>query len=200
MKRFLTDISIDSNEIKNFVVDKRATTPLITEIEVGQLFYDESDNTLKYKSDNVFINVRNNELISGNNIQITQDNFEYTISTIDSPSFENVTVSGTASINELIVDDTIILDYVKKNNITITEDYIANVRDGLIIADTENNDINITLPIIEGGEFKISKISDRNIITVDSENGLINNDTELKILFKNSTATIRCDGVNFYLI
>lgn len=58
----------------------------------------------------------------------------------------------------------------ENNFVMVSSDYLLNLNDNYILADTSNNDIHITLPIVGGdnGNFHIKKISPNNNVYISS--------------------------------
>lgn len=70
-----------------------------------------------------------------------------------------------------------------------------------IFCDTSLNNVTIELPSINGKEYNITKTSDFNqVIITATSSGLINGDTELRIIYKNNTASLKGVGENYWLI
>lgn len=70
-----------------------------------------------------------------------------------------------------------------------------------IFCDTSSNNITIELPSINGKEYNITKISDFNqVIITATSSGLVNGDTELRMIYKNNTASLKGVGENYWLI
>jgi len=86
--------------------------------------------------------------------------------------------------------------------LTINSDTILTEEKRSILADTINNNINLTLPNLKDNLIiNIKKINEKNILRIITPgNELIENDTEIILNVKNESITLLCDNNNWFII
>jgi hypothetical protein len=116
---------------------------------------------------------------------------------------DNVSSTGT----RILTDDGTFKEYITVKADTFTSStvtassYVVSEFEDHIFCDTTNNDISLELPSTNGKEYNITKTSDLNLIIISvTQSGLINNNSDLKIIYKNSTASLRAVEGNYWII
>ena len=116
---------------------------------------------------------------------------------------DNVSSTGT----RILTDDGTFKEYITVKADTFTSStvtassYVVSEFEDHIFCDTTNNNISLELPSTNGKEYNITKTSDLNLIIISvTQSGLINNNSDLKIIYKNSTASLRAVEGNYWII
>lgn len=117
-------------------------------------------------------------------------------------SIRNIDIASNAAIHYSKLDMNG-FNIIRSNKV-VDEDYTVVSTDDIISVDTTNNDVTLIFPdptTINNKAFIVKKISDLNVINIIvSNNKLIDDDTEIKIQYKNSAMNILSIGASYIII
>ena len=136
---------------------------------------------------------------------IFENTFSFSGTTNGSGIVKDANVSSTGT--RILTDDGTFKEYITVKADTFTSStvtassYVVSEFEDHIFCDTTNNNISLELPSTNGKEYNITKTSDLNLIIISvTQSGLINNNSDLKIIYKNSTASLRAVEGNYWII
>ena len=169
----------------------------------GKVIAPTSDLTLRAEfgniSKNIVVHLNDNNGDAKFKITDNAGNNNASVDSTGAAIFSKITSSSEISASSFYGN----ASHLKYSVKTVTSNYVVTLDDYTILVDTEDADCTVTVPsasLATSKIYNVKKIHGLNIMTVNSDSGSIDGETEVAITTRNETLKIQCNGSEWYII